>query len=124
MSLSNQLVLFFIICVALYGAGAVVSVITYSNSKWSNRLSNTFALTASSILAVLMLYKLIFGNNICMQFNFKTNIPFLSIKFNIDNLSAFFILIIAIVAIAVSLFSYTYMSHYFTKKNVSVFGSF
>lgn len=119
---SNQLVLFFIICVVFYIVGAVVSLLTYSNSKWSNRLSNTFALVSSSLLTVLMIYKLIFSRDISMEFNLKTNIPFLSIKFNIDNLSAFFILIISVVAILVSLFSYTYMTHYFSKKNVSVFG--
>ncbi len=119
---SNQIAVFFIVSVFLYVIGALASLSTFSNSKWSNRLSNTFALLASSLLTYLMIYKLTCSRDVPINIDFNTNIPFLHIKFNIDNLSAFFIMIISIVAIIVSLFSYTYMSHYFSEKNISVFG--
>jgi hydrogenase-4 component B len=121
---ANQITLIFIICIGLYLTGALLSLFTYSNSRLSNRISNTFALVSSSILSVLMIYKLILSRDIYTGFDIKTNIPFMTLKFNIDNLSAFFILIISIVTVLVSLFSYTYMSHYFFQKNVSVFGCF
>jgi hydrogenase-4 component B len=102
--------------------GAVSSLFTYKVPKISNLLSNTFALVSSGLLSILMIYKLIYLDSIPINFDFNTNIPFISLDFNIDNLSAFFILIISIVSFAVSLFSYTYMSHYFYIRNVSVFG--
>ena len=71
-----------------------------------------------------MIYKLFFLKDIPLAFKLNTNIPFLSLNFNIDNLAAFFILIITIVSFVVSLFSYTYMSRYFYRRNVSVFGCF
>lgn len=120
--LSNQIAVLFIICIVLYMTGALTSLASYSSPKWSNRLSNSFALLASSLLTFLMIYKLIYSRDVSTKLDFNTNIPFLSIEFNIDSLSAFFIMIISIVAVIVSLFSYTYMSHYFSKKNISVFG--
>ncbi len=120
--LSNQIAFFFIVCIMLYVTGALTSLVLSSSSKWSNRLSNSFALLASSLLSILMIYKLIYCRDASIKLNFNTNIPFMSIEFNIDNLSAFFIMIISIVAAIVSLFSFTYMSHYFSKKNISVFG--
>ncbi len=119
---SYHIEVFFIISVILYLIGALASLASFSSSKWSNRLSNTFALIASSLLTFLMIYKLICSRDVSINIKFNTNIPYLAIKFNIDNLSAFFIMIISIVAIIVSLFSYTYMSHYFSKKNISIFG--
>ncbi|WP_422784998.1 proton-conducting transporter membrane subunit [Ruminiclostridium sufflavum] len=65
---------------------------------------------------------MLFAEKISLSPNFTNNIPFFSLSFNIDNLSAFFILIISIVTFVVSLFSYTYMSHYFFKRNISIFG--
>ena len=100
-----------------------VFIITFLVPKLSNLLSNTCALVSSGFLSLLMLYKLfILNDDIPLTFKFNTNIPFLSFNFNIDNLAAFFILIITVVCFVVSLFSYTYMSHYFYRRNVAVFG--
>lgn len=113
-----------IICVLLYFVGAMSSLFTYSVPKISNSLSNTFALVSSALLSAAMIYKLIFLKDIPVSINLATNIPYFSLNFNIDNLSAFFILIISLISFVVSLFSYTYMSHYFYVRNVSVFGCF
>lgn len=121
---SNQLVLAFIISILLYMVGALSSLITYRNPKLCNTLSNTFSLIASTSLTIIMLYKIIFLNSNNLHFGVGTNTPFLSLNFNIDNLSAFFILIIGLVSALVSLFSFTYMSHYFYVRNILLFGSF
>lgn len=118
------LILTFILCIILYILGALSSLITYQNPKLSNRLSNTFALVASGLLTVTMIYKLIFVDDISLMIKFDTNIPYLVLNFNIDNLSAFFILIIGVISLIVSIFSYTYMSRYFYIRNISIFGSF
>lgn len=118
---ANQLVLTFIMCLGLYILGALSSLITYHNPKLSNRLSNTFAVVASALLMFVMVYQLIFSNEI-LNFSLDTNMPFLSLKFSVDKLSAFFILIICLVSFMVSLFSYSYMSQYFYIRNIPIFG--
>ncbi len=118
---ANQLVLTFIMCLGLYILGALSSLITYHNPKLSNRLSNTFALVASALLMFVMIFQLIFSNEI-LNFSLDTNIPFLSLKFSVDKLSAFFILIICLISFMVSLFSYSYMSQYFYIRNIPIFG--
>lgn len=121
---ANYLSLYFIVCLILYLLGALSSLFAYSVPKTSNRLSNTFALISSGLLSIAMIYKLFFMKDIPVSFNLDTHIPFVFLNFNIDNLSAFFILIISVVSFVVSLFSYTYMSHYFYIRNVSIFGFF
>lgn len=121
---AKHLILYLIICIVLYLIGAVSSLLTYSSPKLSNRLSNKCALVSSGFLSIVMVYKLFFLKDISLTVDFNTNIPFLSLNFNIDNLAAFFILIISIISCVVSLFSYTYMSQYFFIRNVSVFGCF
>ncbi len=119
---ADNLIIFFIISIVIYILGALSSLFTYAVPKISNRISNTCALVASGLLSLIMIYKLIFLNSINLTLKFCTNIPFISLNFNIDNLAAFFILIITIVTFVVSMFSYTYMSHYFFSRNISIFG--
>lgn len=121
---ANHLTIYFIVCIVIYLLGALSSLFTFSVPKISNQLSNTCALVSSGFLSITMIYKLFLLTDIPLTFIFNTNIPFLSLNFNIDNLAAFFILIISLVSFVVSLFSYTYMSHYFYRRNVSVFGCF
>ena len=119
---ANNLIIFFIICVLIYLIGGLSSLFTFSVPKLSNRLSNTCAMIASGFLSILMAYKLIILKDLPLELKFNNNIPFLTLYFKIDNLTAFFILVIAIISFVVSLFSYTYMSHYFFKRNISIFG--
>ncbi len=120
---ADNVTVYFIVSVVIYLIGALSSLFTFRIPKLSNRLSNTCAIIASGFLSILMICKLFILKDIPLEFKFNSTIPFLSISFNIDNLAAFFILIIAIVSFVVSLFSYTYMSHYFSERNVSLFGS-
>ncbi len=113
---ANNLIIFFIICVLIYLIGGLSSLFTFSVPKLSNRLSNTCAMIASGFLSILMTYKLIILKDIPLELKFNNNIPFLTLCFKIDNLAAFFILVIAIISFVVSMFSYTYMSHYFLKE--------
>ena len=122
MTANHLIICLVIIFSAIYLVGAISSLFTYRNPKISNLLSNTCSMVSSGLLSITMIYKLLFMKDI--QFGFGTNIPYLSVSFNIDNLAAFFILIITIVSFIVSLFSFTYMSHYFYRKNVAIFGCF
>lgn len=114
----------FIICILLYLGGSISSLATCFKPKMSNFLSNTFSLAAGSLLTISMTYKLFTANAQTISFNINNNLPFVSFKFRIDNLSAFFLVLIGIVTSIVSIYSYTYMKRFFRIKNVGVFGAF
>ncbi len=113
----------FIICVALYITGSLSSLATYSKPKISNFVSNIFSITAGILLSLSMIFKLYSADDQNISFNLNNNIPFMSFKFKIDNLSAFFLLLIGIVTLVVSIYSLTYMKRFFNTKNVGVFGA-
>jgi hydrogenase-4 component B len=52
---------------------------------------------------------------------FSSPVPFLSIDFTMDGLSAFFVLILSLLSFCVSLYSIGYLSHYVGKRNIRVY---
>jgi hydrogenase-4 component B len=73
----------------------------------------------ASIFGIIFSWSVMFGNN------FVLNLPGTSIlKFgvSIDKLSAFFILVISITSLAVSLYSIGYVKEYFGKKDIGYLG--
>lgn len=121
---ANFLTTSFIICLLLYIAGSFSSLATYFKPKVSNFLSNIFSLAAGSLLSISMIHKLFTANIHVISFNIDNNIPFMNFNFKIDNLAAFFLLLIGIVTSIVSIYSFTYMKRFFNIKNVGVFGAF
>jgi hydrogenase-4 component B len=55
--------------------------------------------------------------------DFSSNLPMLTVRFVIDPLSAFFILLISVVSVAVSLYSLGYMRDYARHYPVGIFGA-
>ncbi|WP_027630818.1 proton-conducting transporter membrane subunit [Ruminiclostridium cellobioparum] len=121
---ANYLTTSFIICLLLYIAGSLSSLATYFKPKISNFLSNIFSLAAGSLLSISMIHKLFTADTHVISFNIDNNIPFINLNFKIDNLAAFFLLLIGIVTSIVSIYSFSYMKRFFTIKNVGVFGVF
>ncbi len=121
---ANYLTTSFIICLLLYIAGSLSSLATYFKPKISNFLSNIFSLAAGSLLSISMIHKLFTADTHVISFNIDNNIPFINFNFKIDNLAAFFLLLIGIVTSIVSIYSFSYMKRFFTIKNVGVFGVF
>ncbi len=121
---ANYLTVSFIICIVMYFTGAVSSLLTYTRPRISNMLSNIFAAISGAVLSISMVFKLLSENEHIINVNLHNNIPFMSFKFRIDNLSAFFLLLIGIITLIVSIYSITYMKRFFNIKNVGVFGAF
>lgn len=112
----------FIAVLIIYITGAIISLITYTNHKLANIIANSFALLGSSLGIVFSLLKMLVWNGSNFSFAANSNISLLSISFYIDNLASFFILIISILALVVSLYSFDYMTQYFKQRNVGYFG--
>lgn len=106
----------------IYFSGGILSLVLSKNQRLSNSISNIFSLTAALSGIILSLAKILFYSRQPLVLNFNSGIRFMSINFYIDNLSAFFVLLISTLAFAVSLYSFSYMKHYFNKYNTGLFG--
>ena len=98
--------------------GAVLSVIL--NKK--DRYSSLAAFTAASIASV---FGIIFSFSVVMGETFNLTLltsSFLNFGFLVDKLSAFFILVISVAVLAVSIYSIGYVKEYFGKKNIGYLG--
>jgi len=108
----------FLILFLLAGAfGALIS------AKDKN-LSNIIACSTSSIASIFgitVALNVIFTGK-SLSYSLPQFIPYLNINFFVDNLAAFFILIISIVAIAASIYAIEYAKEYFGKYNIGVLG--
>ncbi len=114
-----------ILFICMFGSlllGALLSYVLQNKPKLSILVGFTFANLAS-------LSGLIFGP-ILLYFkrSFELSIPWsilgTSLQFRIDPLAAFFITIISVISLSVSIFSYGYVSTYIDKHKVGILGLF
>src|SRR3972149_4429530 len=101
-----------------YLFGAVSSVIFNKN----DRMSSYAAFISSSIASVS---GIIFSLSVISGETFSFSLSgtsFLNFGFYVDRLSAFFILVISISVLAVSIYSIGYVKEYFGKKNIGYLG--
>lgn len=103
-------------------SGAVATLLFSSNKTVSRYIAYISSIAASLLGISISLIKLISeGKPFLIQL--KSNFEFLSISFYIDNLSAFFILLISFLTLVVSIYSFGYVKHYEQKRNTGVLGS-
>ncbi|MBN1134640.1 MAG: hydrogenase 4 subunit B [Methanosarcinaceae archaeon] len=101
-----------------YLIGAALSLALHRNDR-----SVTYASFMSSFLASV--FGIIFSLSVMYGDTFVINIPgssILQFGVSIDKLSAFFILVISITSLAVSIYSIGYVTEYFGKKDVGYLG--
>ncbi|HEY9059993.1 MAG TPA: proton-conducting transporter membrane subunit [Pseudobacteroides sp.] len=113
--------LHFLLMLGFYICGAIFSLIFIKNSKLGNILSNILYSIASSSGILISLFYLLSNKEYIQLAHIKSNIPFLSFKLGISNLSAYFILTLSILTLCVSIYSIGYMSQYYGKRNISSF---
>ncbi|MHB1653215.1 MAG: hydrogenase 4 subunit B [Desulfitobacteriaceae bacterium] len=111
----------FFITVGLLITGGLLSFITQSKPRLSILLGLTLANLASlsglALSLTVLLTRVSFTLNLVAKSLF--GIDFI---ISVDPLSAFFIMVISVVGLAVSLFSYGYVAQYIGKHNVGVLG--
>ncbi len=111
---------FFVATMVLFSIGSLTAAVSYRQPRVANWLAHAFsflggisgAITALIALrgkdaAVLSLWHIVHG---------------ISLSFCIDSLSAFFLLVISALAIAVSVYATGYVTEYYHKKNVGLLG--
>lgn len=112
----------FLITISIFVIGAVTSLLTKSDGKLSNYLSHVFA-TLGSLLGIFLSGTLLLNNG-TFYTKILTSFPFLDISINIDQLSAFFILIISTIALTSSIYGISYMQKYVKEYSLGSFGFF
>lgn len=113
----------FIVLLSIFALGAVCALIFRNDDKSANLLTTVFSVIGS-------LFGLLFSGGVLLTqqtFSFSlTNkiMPLWSLTYNIDMLSAFFILVISLVALFCSIYGKGYLKHYYGKYNIGNFGFF
>lgn len=112
----------FILILAIFATGALLSLVLQKNAVLSNKISNIASIIGSVLgmgMAILLLLTKSF-----FSYTIPTSFPLFTISIHVDGLSAFFMLIISAVAFASSLYGIGYMRHYFSTYNIGTFGFF
>lgn len=102
--------------------GALFSLLFYSNFKISRIITYSSAVAASACGILSALLKLLNTYNKPVTFEIPNNLEFIKINFYLDNLAAFFILLISFLSLVVSIYSYGYVRHYEKRKNTGLLG--
>lgn len=106
----------------LYVSGALVSLIFCNSRTISRIVPYTTALLASGCGLYAAIYKLIFNSSEIIKVSIPSNLTLISPELYIDNLSAFFILLISFLVFVVSIYSYGYMEHYINHRSIGMPG--
>jgi hydrogenase-4 component B len=101
-------------------AGAFSALIFAKNNNLSNAIACTSASIASIFGIIIALNVIITGKS--LAFSLPQQIPYFNINFFVDNLAAYFILIISVISIAASVYAIEYVKEYFGKYNIGVLG--
>ena len=110
----------FVITLSLFLAGSLTAVVSFNQPRTANLTAHAFSFlggifgTATALLALwgktvagLSLWQIVEG---------------ITLSFRIDSLSAFFLLIISLLSVAVSVYATGYVTEYYHKKNVGLLG--
>lgn len=106
----------------LFGIGAVGSLALSKNNKLANLWGNSFAVLGSIFSLVSSLLVLIWDQSFSFVFNSSSSV--FPVSFNVDRLSAFFIFVVSLIALAASIYAFGYVSHFYNKYNIGALGFF
>jgi hydrogenase-4 component B len=113
----------FIVLLALFFAGAVGSLAFRTNDALANRWSAACAI-AGSFWGICFAVLAILSKKGCSRaFQFGP-FPLFSLSFHIDMLSAFFVFVIALIALLSSVYGLDYVKHFYKKYDIGALGFF
>src|SRR5690348_4283676 len=101
-----------------YLAGAMASVVTPRGSRLTRFLCCGFALAGGLLEIGACGFSIVTGAD--PHWEIRSAVPFLSYGFHLDALSAYFTLILSILAAAVSVYSFDYLRPMEERKTVGV----
>lgn len=109
------------ITIIIYLTAAVAALVLGGQQRKSVLLTQGLCMLSGVTGAASALVFLLAGQDSFTLEVFESTIPFLSIDFAFDGLSAFFLLILSILVFCVSLYSIGYLAHYLGKRNIGVY---
>ncbi len=110
----------FALNIAVYLAGALASLATWRTPTVCRYLCCGSALAGAILGGVAAVLGILHGTPV--RWSVASGIPLFTYSFDYDALSSFFNLTLAIVAGAVSLYSFGYLRHFEGKRNIGFFG--
>ncbi len=110
----------FLLTLFLWLTGAFVSLIFKNDDQSANRWGNSLAILGSITGLISSLSVLITGS--VFSFGFASSFPLLSLTFNVDKLSAFFIFLISLIALLASIYAFGYVKHFYKKYSIGLLG--
>ena len=113
----------FLIIPTLFIIGGLGSLFFKQNDHLANLWISTIAMLASLWGLFFSLLFILFGQELVFSFA-PTSFPLLSLSFHIDLLAGFFVFIISLISIFCSLYGLGYLTHFYKKYNIAVFGFF
>lgn len=111
----------FFASIGILTAGAVASLLLQKKPQLSY-VSSIFSLWASLLMLILSIS--LIATKTTLEAITHTTLPMFEISFRIDPLSAFFMLVISVIALPASLYGIGYMKQYSQKYNLGMFGFF
>lgn len=112
----------FISSLLLWLVGAIGSLVFKKNDQFANYWGNSFAILGA--VGGLISSCMVITSGSVFSFEIASSLPLLSFSFKVDKLSAFFILIIALIALLSSFYALEYIKHYYKKYNIGTLGFF
>ena len=107
-----------------YGGGALAGLLNIRRERVANALTWTFGLVAGIAGAAAAILFLLSGSSTANFELWSSLIPYLPLTVTLDPLASFFILVLSIIAIAISLYSFGYTKGYYGRKRVGALGGF
>jgi len=112
----------FLAMLILWAIGSIGSLLLGNNDKLANWWGSIFAIFGAGTGLAASLAVLIFNSTFSLTI--PSTLPFLSISFRVDKLSAFFIFIISLIALMASIYALGYVKHYYRQYNIGTLGFF
>src|SRR5258708_2990424 len=112
----------FITTIAILFIGAIGSLCLQRDHELAHMMSSVSSIIAALLALIFSSYVLL--TKTIFETTFATSFPLFTISFHIDQLSALFIFIIALIGLPVSFYGIGYMKPYYGKYHMGLFGFF
>ncbi|MDP2642436.1 MAG: hydrogenase 4 subunit B [Candidatus Peregrinibacteria bacterium] len=112
--------IFLLICLMV---GAIGSLLLRKYDDIANKWSGIFGIIGSLWGIIFSISAITIGNNQSFTLG-ESGFQFLSLSFNIDALSAFFIFVISLIALFCSIYGIGYVKHFYKKYDIGALGFF
>ncbi|OGY88151.1 MAG: hypothetical protein A2233_04585, partial [Candidatus Kerfeldbacteria bacterium RIFOXYA2_FULL_38_24] len=112
----------FFIALLFFGLGAFGSLLLMRQDRLANWWGHVCALFGA-LFGILATVPVLFYNN-PFSYVFSSSLPLLSFSFRLDQLSAFFLLVISLIALLASVYGLGYSRQFYKKYNLGTLGFF